>query len=857
MIPVKLTMRNFMCYRGSLPPLHFDGIHLACLSGDNGNGKSALIDAITWALWGEARAKSADDLISMHQPEMEVELEFDVGQQRYRIIRKRARPKRQGAAGQSALELHMAADDGFKPISGDSIDQTQHKLNANILHMDYPTFVNSAYLRQGHADEFTIKRPAERKEVLASVLGLSVYDELEAQARELAKQQEAERARLESAIREMAEDLAQKPAYESEPEQAQGNLAGVEAVISRKEAELKRLRLEKGTLEKQKAQMEQIEAALRDSEGNLRYWEEQIAQHRTRLGAYEEVISQRAAIEAGYARFIAAKKLSDELDHKSRQSVSLEGQILHLERRISQAGQGLTTEHALTQSQISEREEKSQRLPELKKQSSQLGSQLRNITEREEALLQRKQAVQELQSQISLLESNRSRLEREIKEIAEKLDLLSHQAGARCPLCETELAAEGLKLIQSKYAAEGQNKNESLKTTQVEIAARNAELSALKDETSQTESRLAQEKAAIQNQTGRLEKEIAESEDSARQLAEKRERLTVIEQRLAQRDFAAAEQEALRQLEGELAGLGYSHEQHEQARRQLDELGHFEQSKLRLDDADSHIGQERTGLTRAEEALQQLRLTISADTQKRQELSAGLAALPQLSDDLSLAEAESKVLAAQRDQAQQRLWGIKSSLQRCAEMEAKKSAAEKKAAQAAQEEGVYRELAQAFGKGGIPATIIDMALPEIEVETNKLLGRMTDNRMNVKFETQRPKKTGGIIETLDINIADELGTRPYETFSGGEAFRINFAIRIALSRLLARRAGAPLRTLIIDEGFGTQDSTGLEKVREAINSIQEEFDRIFVVTHIEELRDAFPVRIDVVKTAEGSTVSIS
>ena len=95
-----------------------------------------------------------------------------------------------------------------------------------------------------------------------------------------------------------------------------------------------------------------------------------------------------------------------------------------------------------------------------------------------------------------------------------------------------------------------------------------------------------------------------------------------------------------------------------------------------------------------------------------------------------------------------------------------------------------------------------MALPEIEVETNELLARMTDNRMHVKIETQRETKKGDVIETLDINISDELGTRNYEMFSGGEAFRINFAIRIALSKLLARRAGAPLPTLVVDEGFG-------------------------------------------------------
>ncbi|MDP2727330.1 MAG: AAA family ATPase, partial [Dehalococcoidia bacterium] len=63
MVPIALRLRNFLSYRDNVPPLSFEGIHLACLSGDNGHGKSALLDAITWAVWGQARAKSDDDLV--------------------------------------------------------------------------------------------------------------------------------------------------------------------------------------------------------------------------------------------------------------------------------------------------------------------------------------------------------------------------------------------------------------------------------------------------------------------------------------------------------------------------------------------------------------------------------------------------------------------------------------------------------------------------------------------------------------------------------------------------------------------------------------------------------------------------
>jgi exonuclease SbcC len=152
--------------------------------------------------------------------------------------------------------------------------------------------------------------------------------------------------------------------------------------------------------------------------------------------------------------------------------------------------------------------------------------------------------------------------------------------------------------------------------------------------------------------------------------------------------------------------------------------------------------------------------------------------------------------------------------------------------------------------------LIEQAIPEIEEEANRLLARMTRGAMQVRFETQRDTKSGSTVETLDIHISDALGTRAYETYSGGERYRINFAIRIALSKLLARRAGARLRMLVIDEGFGTQDAEGRDALVSAINAVRDDFACILAITHIEELKDAFNVRIEVEKTAAGSEITI-
>jgi exonuclease SbcC len=81
-------------------------------------------------------------------------------------------------------------------------------------------------------------------------------------------------------------------------------------------------------------------------------------------------------------------------------------------------------------------------------------------------------------------------------------------------------------------------------------------------------------------------------------------------------------------------------------------------------------------------------------------------------------------------------------------------------------------------------------------------------------------------------------------------------MRLALSRVLAQRAGARLRTLVIDEGFGSQDTLGRQRLIEAINMVKPDFAKILVITHLEELKEAFPSRIEVEKGPNGSTVRI-
>ena len=931
MIPVRLSISNFMPYRENVPTLDFTGIHTVSICGDNGNGKSAIIDAITWALWGKTRAKRDDELIHQGQYEAAVEFEFTVNAQNYRVIRKHARPKKRGASGQSALNFQIATGNGFRSIDGDTMTQTQQKI-IDVLHMDYDTFTNSAYLRQGHADEFTTATPVERKQVLVNILGLSYYDEFEKQAKDIVRQREMIKEQLTLAMAEIDRELQQKADSLTQLEKAQKELARIEDSLKGKEAILKTLRQQKELLGSKREQIAQLDKNIAERSRTLTQWQEQINQLRTRITEHEAVLTKRTEIEDGYKRFVENKG-SNDLLNKNLALVNKFNQRCHeLEMLIERESQALTKEHALLQSKVAELEKSFGELPRLKEEFQLAQNRLQHLTAEEEILRNRRETSQELAAQIHSMESEKGRFQKEIEEIEEKLSLLLTQPDtAKCPVCQTELGVDGLQHLSLHYNSEKQIKSDSMKNIINSIAKKKAESKIIELEISQIEKNLTKEKAQVQSHFGALEKEISRAEESGRQLVNEKVELKQIEERLAHKDFALVQQEALKQLSIELANINYDPQKHEQARSELENLQKFEVPKQRLEEADRLIIQEKEDMSRSEKAATELQEGLTTDNRKKLELSSEIAALPQVSNDLAQAEIELKQLVAEQKQVQEEIGGIKGRLEYYARRETEKSWKEKqlnltvkeaaiyhelaeafgkKGIQAllietalpeielkqlvaeqkqvqeeiggikgrleyyarreteksgkekqlnltVREAAIYHELAEAFGKKGIQALLIETALPEIENEANNLLARMTDNRMHVKIETQKETQRGDVAETLEIKISDELGTRNYEMYSGGEAFRINFAIRIALSRLLARRAGAPLPTLIIDEGFGTQDASGIEKLKEAINSIQDDFEKILVITHVEELRDAFPARIDVLKTAEGSTISLN
>ncbi len=849
MIPLKLQLRNFMCYR-ELDSLDFSGIHLACLAGDNGHGKSALLDAITWALWGKARAKRDDELIRLGQTEMEVEFEFALGENRYRVIRKRDSRGR----GRSSLELQVRDDDLFRPLTEPTIRQTQARIN-RILRMNYETFINSAFLLQGRADEFTIKPPGERKRILGEILGLSLYDQYEERAKERAKVRKSEVEQIAAQIRGIERELERKPEYEEELKQAQADVENLNVTLRGAEEELRKLREEWKELDLKRVQIKELSARLVQGERELAEIGEQIAACEERLAEYEAVMRERKFIEEGFAALTAARQFHEALNDKLAQLVKLNERRGQLEAIIAEARHSLTLEQRLCSEKVRELSALAQELETLEAELPKVRAELERLGQREGEREAKQQETGELSNQKTSLKTRNEQIKGEIASLKEKSKLLQ-VAEAHCPLCSQELSEGDRVRLVENFSSEMAESDALYQANQVKIEELATRSRALEQEIEAIGRELAS-KGALQKREATLEKSLAEAKVAAEELVQQREKLVELDERLTSRKYAEAEQAKLAELLGQIEELGYDPEAHQEVRRDLTVLGRFEEDKARLKAALARVDEERANLERLRKNKARWQETLAADLAKKEALAQELTRLPELATQLEGKSREVDELRSKEARARQVLGAARQKLDYCDYLTKEREKKLKERRQVAEEKAIYDELRLAFGKKGLQAMIIESAIPEIEDEANRLLARMTDGRMHVRFETQRETLKGDTVETLAIKISDELGTRSYELYSGGESFRVNFAIRIALSKLLARRAGARLQTLVIDEGFGTQDAQGRERLVEAINSIKEDFERILVITHIEELKDAFPVRIDVFKTPQGSQVAIN
>ena len=902
MIPVRLQLKNFLSYGPTLQTIEFSNYPLICLSGKNGHGKSALLDAITWAIWGQARKTSAtvkadQGLVHLGQTQMMIIFDFEFNTQLYRVRREFAI-----TYGKPLATLEFGLLDPEKntiiPLTGKTIRDTQATIE-QILHLSFEAFSNSAFLRQGSANEFSKKSPKERKEILASILGLDQYDTIKKRALDKMRDTAAQYQIIEHLDQTITKELEQTPIVLQQILQASESLKVIleqETDFAKRTQELekkqttlvaqqKELHAVQVTYQQHVEQEQKLLTQLRTTRTQWRtinksYWSlppfEDIDQERKQTSEivfmYQDQFQKQLQLRE---QLLKTKEALQNIEQtvQQQQATALQKQTLTLERlklektAHDQAIQQLTKQQLAAQTELTTL---NTHIADLTKKAQAI-----TITEKELALIEAQFAKRKEYYQRFIAEGNL--IKQELDGLAQKHELADDIDNPSCPLCEQNLSASRKRFLKDQFTKQERfythrlnrlrNLIARLKNVLLEqheaIKADQQRINELKIIRGTIE-QLTKQKSTLEFTRTELQKNQVKHENIIKELTANIEQevalLVLFNQNLTQglQDHPLYKEQltAYKQVEHALQSLAYDEKKHAEYRKKLqaieDALVQYEGIKKEIKLQDQRY-----------ETVKTFCATLKEIRRSMKELSAACAASASLAEqekDLLLIKntlsQEMRTLQQHKETLLQNKGSLENQAEKLKKMELQHTEHLKSLKQLKETAYDYQAIAMATSKDGIQALLIEDAIPEIEQEANQLLAKLTDNQAQLFIESLRDLKKGGTKETLDIKISDAAGVRPYELFSGGEAFRIDFALRIAISKLLARRANTSLQTLIIDEGFGSQDEDGLAHIMDALHKIQDDFAKIIIVSHLPSMKDQFPIHFMVEKGAQGSCVRI-
>jgi len=854
MIPRLLKISGFLSYKEPVE-IDFTRIHVACISGSNGAGKSALLDAMTWALFGQAR-KNDETIInnSRNIDAAEVTFEFEYESNIYRIIR----CLRRGKTSTVDLLIWNQETGNWHPMTEKSVRQTNKRIE-ELLHLDFETFINASFFLQGKADQFTSQSAGDRKKILSNILELDIWEKYQTAAAEKRRNQTVRLSFLENRLDEIEKELSEEPQRREVLNRLDEELKKSEEQLVIKQQAWQNAKSAETLLESHQAAYQSL---LQNYEKSVR----QIDAQKSRLSkrtleslSIQELLKEEPEIESGYRQLQKIREELSEWNKKALENYRIDGERKEITGKIGQLRAGLESEQATLRQEILRLEKNFELIPELFQKQKELQTQIESI----EAFLSEKESVNESLRNITEIivekRAENQQLDAQMRDLKKRItELQAAQVGTPCPFCGRELDEEHTLTYLQSMQLDGKKLGDRYRINSEELKKLNEEKDALNRKLLEIQNaekkhlELSRMLALISAEI----KKIQENEPYRQNLSD---RLSEIQKLLETESFCVKERQKLSMLEEQAKALGYNPAAHEQCREKESELAQSEnrwqevqQAKAALQPIQREIIDLTNQIAVDEKELEQIEGSVEQQKAALDEFSANLPDLQKAKKEFDTVQAETNRIRLEKGAAEQLVSVLESLKNQKQEVIREREEVNLQISQ-------LKYLEKAFSKNGIPAILIDQALPEIEEHANLILGKLTDERMSVRFSTQKEykdKNREDKIETLAIFISDETGSREYELFSGGEAFRINFAIRLALSHILTKRAGARLQMLVIDEGFGSQDEEGRQRLIEAIIAVQDDYKKILVITHLDELKDAFPSRIEVEKTPDGSRVNV-
>jgi exonuclease SbcC len=852
MRPLTLKVKGFTAFRDEVE-VDFGPLEVFAIAGQTGSGKSSLLDALTYALYGrvERVGDRVSQLISQGQARMAVTLVFEVGRDRYRVTRSTP------AKGATKIMLERFAGDGSWKQAGDGADRVKdvERMLTRAIGLTYDGFTRSVLLPQGKFAEFLVGDAKKRRDILTELLGLSLFRRMAERAGTIAK---------ESGLRAQERSLSLEREYADVTPEALKEAKSAAKDAARREKQLARLAEEiVEILERWREATFSVE--------ELRGRAREVAGMAESTGqAVVELASLAEQIDAAEAEALARKESAE-----SAESALAEAQAALAAARTSFGlVQDLNRTHARALARAEAVRGRGARCDQLAA-GERSGAELAERVQRTEAawmLAGERLAVAEAEAAAAEAALEESRHANLVAAVSAGL-----RVGDPCPVCgnplekaPTRSAAGALDratqaLARARAQVEAGRKGavdaEHLhRTAQRDLETNVRDRERIAAEVADLDARIAAEEARLAESLGTPlpTDPVAATEERLEEL----QRLDLAEREAAGRfqeaatTLAGAEQERARtanRLELLRDRLITDHAPlFDRAARAIGTTGSPIAPPVPPKDPDVAALQSHAGALG--QALEVLTAALVAEMQQRSSIEGRLleeangmaAGLVESSDTLEgLAQAVNegcRTATAAVATTAQRVADLAERLAR------KKLLAEE--VRALEERNrLFKVLALELRADRLVAFLQAEALQVLAVAGSERLAGLSEGRYRVVCRDDE-------FFVLDTWNGDE--ERSVRTLSGGETFLASLALALALAdqvRSLSVTDRARLDSLFLDEGFGTLDQESLKVVVDAIERLAGDGRLVGVITHVRDLAEQFP-RIEVEKSHRGSTLKV-
>lgn len=772
----RLKLTNFRQHADTT--LEFDS-GLTGIIGPNGAGKSTILEAIAWVLYGGAILRGTADSIRFQRAParapVRVELDFELGGHRYRVVR-----------GLSMAELYL--DGAAEPIAN-SVTEVANLLQRR-LGMTRTEFFNTYFTGQKDLAVMQALSSSERAQFLSRVLGyekLRVAQDLcAARRRELTSEVTGLRAGMperDTVLRELAHATETLAAAQKAADAAERSARETEAAF----ADIAPRWQAAQTGREERERIERELAALAAEEQGLLRNVEKVAQELAQIAeARAQLVPMMPDLEA--------LRVADEALEAQRALQASDGR----RRALETSRANLSADCTALEADVARLRESAAYAEPLAKDVADRRAELERAQSKLE--LRRTEWVRERES----VESRLRTLRETYADLRDQRDVLLNAGEAgNCPTCTRPLGEHFRAVLDTveRQLETVEADGSYFRTRRDQLEAMPADIEHLDD----LRKKLTADVSA-------LERRLTEAQQDARRLAAEDQELVAKRARLAT-------------VAAELAALpsGYDAEVHAALEAERERLVERTTVANRL----SLRIEREPMLLREQETLKRQRDDVTARREAAERRRANLAVpdgdyaeLRRLHDGVAAAHADASQRAAATKAARDVAAGA---AERAAQAKAAYESLAAKVATLESERRVHDELHRAYSE--LRNELNFQLRPEISEIASELLKTITDARYT---ELELDDKYR--IQVLEDGV-------PKPVISGGEEDVANLVLRLAISQMIADRAGQAFSLLILDEVFGSLDDVRRTNVVSLLRGLEDRFDQVIVITHIEGVRD--------------------